>query len=60
MKEHADGTLLGYLPEPLIEHKGPHFMAPKISFNQFIGIIIVNFFNEDNKDCESMLKSLGL
>lgn len=60
MKEHADDTLLESLPEPLIEHKGPHFIAPRISFNQFMGIIIVNFFNEDNRNCDRMLRSLGL
>lgn len=58
MKEHADDSLLGSLPEPLIEHKGPHFVAPRISFNQFMGVIIVNFF-ENNRNCKRMLKSLG-
>lgn len=60
MKEHADDILLESLPEPLIEHKGPHFMAPIISFEQFMGMIIVNFFNEDNRNCERMLRNLGL
>lgn len=58
MKEHADTVLLENIPKELIEHKGPHFMA-KINFHEFMGIIVANFF-ADEENCEEMLNNLGL
>jgi len=55
MKGHAESSV----PEKLIEHKGPHFKAPQIEFNEFMGIIVANFFSE-YEDCEDMLRNLGL
>ncbi len=60
MRENADEILLQCLPEKLIEHKGPHFKAPKMNFHEFMGIIIANFFAEDEDECKKILKGLGL
>jgi len=58
-KDLFDADLLNFLPEMLIEHNGPHYKAPEIKFNEFMGMIIVNFF-EDHRNSGRMLKSLGL
>jgi len=59
LKEHANDDLLSQLPSELLEHKGPHFIAPEMSFYNFMGIILVNFF-EKHDDCEEMIRNLGL
>jgi len=59
LKKYANGNLLDLLPEELKEHKGPHFKAPEIKFNEFMGMIIVCFF-ADHRSCEEMIRSLGV
>ena len=59
IKKDADKKLLELLPNELIEHGGPHYKASEINFNEFIGMIIVNFFG-DHRNCERMLRRLGL
>ncbi len=59
MKKYANGNLIGLLPEELIEHKCPHFKAPEMKIHEFMGIIVVSFF-ADHKNCEKMLRRLGL
>lgn len=56
MRGHADESLF---PEKLIEHKGPHFKAPQMKFHEFMGIIVANFFAEDESCQEQMLRNLG-
>lgn len=59
IKKDADEELLELLPKELIEHGGPHYKAPEINFNEFMGMIVVNFFGY-HKNCKRMLRSLGL
>ncbi len=59
IKKDADKKLLELLPGELIEHGGPHYKAPKMNFNEFMGMIIVNFF-ENHRNCERMIRSLRL
>ncbi|PWB54340.1 MAG: hypothetical protein C3F06_04625 [Candidatus Methanoperedenaceae archaeon] len=59
IKKDADKNLLGLLPDELLEHGGPHYKAPEMNFSEFMGMIIVNFF-EDHRYCEKMLRSLRL
>jgi hypothetical protein len=59
IKKDADKNLLGLLPEELLEHGGPHYKAPEMDFREFMGMIIVNFF-EDHKNCERMLRRLRI
>lgn len=54
-----NADLLDFLPEKLIEHDGPHYKAPEMKFNEFMGMIIVNFFS-DHRNSGRMLRSLGL
>jgi len=46
VKKIAGKKLLELLPDELIEHGGPHYMAPKMKLNDFMGMIIVNYFYE--------------
>jgi hypothetical protein len=59
IKKDADKELLELLPNELIEHGGPHYKAPRMNFNEFMGMIIVNFFDY-HRYCERMLRSLGV
>lgn len=59
IKKDADEELLELLPKELIEHGGPHYKAPEMDFNEFMGMIVVNFFDY-HKNCKRMLRSLGL
>ncbi len=59
IKKDADKNLLELLPSELIEHDGPHYKAPEMNFNEFIGMIVVNFF-ADHRNCERMLRGLRL
>ncbi len=56
-KDYFNADLLDLVPPELIEHSGPHYKAPEMNFNEFMGIIIVNFF-ADHRNCKRMLKSL--
>ena len=58
IKKDANKKLLELLPNELFEHGGPHYKVSELNFNEFVGMIIVNFFN-NHKNCEMMLKSLG-
>jgi len=59
IKKAADKRFVDILPCELIEHGGPHYMAPKMKFNDFMGMIIVNYFdNHINRD--KMLRALGI
>ncbi len=51
--------LLDILPDELIEHGGPHYMAPEMKFNDFMGMIIVNYF-DNHKNRKRMIRALGL
>jgi len=59
MKKVADRKLLDILPDELIEHGGPHYMAPEMKFNDFMGMIIVNYF-DNHKNRNRMMRALGL
>ncbi|OGH08136.1 MAG: hypothetical protein A2W22_00050 [Candidatus Levybacteria bacterium RBG_16_35_11] len=59
IKKVADKKLLDILPDELIEHGGPHYMAPEMKFNDFMGMIIVNYF-DNHKNRNRMMKALGL
>lgn len=59
IKKTADKKLLDILPDELLEHGGPHYMAPEMKFNDFMGIIIVNYF-DNHKNRNRMMKPLGL
>jgi hypothetical protein len=59
IKKDANKKLLDLLPEELIEHGGPHYMAPKMKLNDFMGMIIVNFF-KNHQNRKKMLSNLGL
>lgn len=59
IKKDANKKLLEMLPNELFEHNGPHYKAPEMKFNEFIGIIIGNFF-KNHRNCERMLRSLEL
>lgn len=59
IKKDAGRKLLELLPNELIEHGGPHYKAPEMNFNEFMGMVIVSFF-ANHRNCERMLRSLGL
>lgn len=59
MKKIADKKLLDILPDELIEHNGPHYMAPEMKFNDFMGMIIVNYF-DNHKNRKRMMRALEL
>lgn len=59
MKKITDRKLLELLPDELIEHGGPHYMAPEMKFNDFVGMIIVNYF-DDHRNRDKMLRALGV
>ncbi len=59
IKKAADKKLLDILPGELLEHGGPHYMAPGMKFNDFMGMIIVNYF-DNHKTRNRMMKALGL
>ncbi len=59
IKKAADRKLLGFLPDELIEHGGPHYMAPEMKFNDFLGMIIVNYF-DNHRNRDKMLRALGV
>lgn len=52
--------LLEKFPLELIDHDGPHYKAPDMDFHYFLGIIIVNFYDDDKTECKNMLEGLGL
>ena len=58
IKKDANEKLLELLPNELIEHGGPHYKVSEISFNEFMAMIIVNFF-DGHRNCDNMLKNLG-
>ena len=58
MKDYFDKKMLEMLPKELIEHNGPHYMAPEIDFFNLMGLIVANFFIE-HRDCVKMLTNLG-
>lgn len=41
------GSLIKEIPE-LLDHNGPHYKAPPITIDEMVGMIIVNFFSDDN------------
>ncbi|VVB89227.1 Uncharacterised protein [uncultured archaeon] len=57
IKKDANKNLSELIPKELLEHGGPHYKAPKIDFNELMGMIIVNFF-ENHRNCERMIRSL--
>jgi hypothetical protein len=59
IKKAADKRFLDILPSELIEHGGPHYMAPEMKFNDFLGMIIVNYF-DNHKNRDKMLRALGV
>ncbi len=59
MKKIADKKLLDILPDELIEHGGPHYMAPEMKFKDFMGIIMINYF-DNHKNCNRMMRALGI
>ena len=59
IRKDSNKKLLELLPNELMEHGGPHYKAPEMDFNEVMGIIIVNFF-DNHRNCRRMLGSLGL
>jgi hypothetical protein len=59
MKKTDDKRFLDILPSELIEHGGPHYMAPEMKFNDFLGMIIVNYF-DNHRNRDKMLRALGV
>ncbi|MCX9026965.1 MAG: hypothetical protein OIN86_02135 [Candidatus Methanoperedens sp.] len=57
MKKIADKKLLELLPDELIEHGGPHYIAPEMKFNDFLGMIVVNYF-DNHRYSDKMLRAL--
>jgi hypothetical protein len=56
--KHANNNLIELLPSELIEHGGPHYKVSEISINDFMCMIIVNYFN-DHKNHDKMIENLG-
>lgn len=48
-------TLIKDIPEQLIDHKGPHYKVASIEINEIVGMIVVNFFS-DNQELVEKLK----
>ena len=58
IRKHANNNLSESLPSELIEHGGPHYKVSEISINEFMCMIIVNYFN-DHKNHDKMIENLG-
>ena len=58
IKKDADEKLLELLPNELIEHNGPHYKVQEITINEFMGMIIENYFDE-HRNRDKILKNLG-
>jgi hypothetical protein len=46
-------SLIKGIPE-LLDHNGPHYKAPPITIDEMVGMIIVNFFSDDNDLVEKL------
>jgi hypothetical protein len=58
IKKDTNEKLWKLLPKELKEHGGPHYKVSEISFNEFMGMIIVNFFKY-HRNLDNMLINLG-
>lgn len=48
-------SLIKDIPEQLIDHRGPHYKVASIEINEIVGMIVVNFFS-DNQELVEKLK----
>ena len=55
--KNANDDLIDLLPSELIEHGGPHYKVQEISINEFMLMIIVNYFY-NHKNCDTMIEKL--
>jgi hypothetical protein len=58
IRKNANKKLLELLPYELIEHNGPHYKVQEITINEFMGVIIENYFEKD-KNHDEILERLG-